>query len=223
METQKKEVEMLLSLVEQLAKLGPQHAEKIAELRLLLKDALEVARERKAHETSLQQTAREIESSEASLDTRDFKQLLETKRNHILENQQYNWEDSMEVGQFDESVITATGGDDSEEEVVVQVNADDVAPNRNCPCSLKPVLELEDPVEDDQGIVYDRQSIESYIRSQARASQRNNVRCPLAGSTHTLSLDSLRTAQKVLRAQKRHRRRQANRTEAEFEDDTFDA
>jgi hypothetical protein len=60
----------------------------IAELRLLLRDVVQVGREAKAHETSLREVAQEIASSESSLKTQDYKQMLQTKREHVLNNQQ---------------------------------------------------------------------------------------------------------------------------------------
>lgn len=218
-EVQGKEVELLYSQVEQLAKFGPQHADKISEVRLLLKDLLEVGREGKAHDTSLRHVANQIESSEPTLETQDYRELLQTKRDYILDNQQYDWETSKEVARFDEAAKKGTGGSDSDEEVMMQAKADDIAPNRNCPCSLKPVLELTDPVEDDHGIVYDRAAVESHIRQMMRTTRQNEVSCPQAGSTHKVSLGCLRTATKVSRAQKRHKRREAERAEAGSDDD----
>lgn len=218
-EVQKKEVEMLFNMLEQLSKLGPQCTDQIAELRLLLRDVVQVGREAKAHETSLREVAQEIASSESSLKTQDYKQMLQTKREHVLNNQQYDWENSREARDFDEKASKVSAFEDSDEEVVVQANAQDIAPNHNCPCSLKPLMELEDPVEDEAGIVYDRAAIEGHIRSTMRTNRNNSVMCPLAGSTHEVSLNSLRTAAKVIRAQKRNQRREAERAEEGSDND----
>lgn len=60
----------------------------ISELRLLMKDALEVGREGKAHETSLRQLANEIEKADPTLEPQDYGEQLQEKRDYIIDNQQ---------------------------------------------------------------------------------------------------------------------------------------
>lgn len=46
--------------------------------------------------------------------------------------------------------------------------------------SIGQVFDIEDPVEDEQHIVYERQSVEKYIRSKQHT-HGTSVPCPLAG------------------------------------------
>ncbi len=51
---------------------------------------------------------------------------------------------------------------------------------RGMPISIGQVFDIEDPVEDEQRIVYERQSVEKYIRSKQHT-HGTSVPCPLAG------------------------------------------
>lgn len=60
----------------------------VSELRFLMKDLLEVGREGKAHETSLRQVANHIENMEPTLEQQSYSELLQEKRDYIIDNQQ---------------------------------------------------------------------------------------------------------------------------------------
>ncbi|DBA85803.1 TPA: hypothetical protein ACH3X1_005355 [Trebouxia sp. C0004] len=75
------------------------------------------------------------------------------------------------------------------------------APNATCPLSGKPILELEDPVEDQKGYVYERENIEEYVRAA-----RGSVACPAAATSHFVNMATLKKANKVIRLQRKAQR-----------------
>lgn len=76
-------------------------------------------------------------------------------------------------------------------------------PHPQCtPCPAPPQYDdIEQPVVDEKGIVYDKQAIEAYIRQKGGRAQ-----CPQAGSAHILTIASLKPATRIL-----NRRRQQQR------------
>ena len=75
-------------------------------------------------------------------------------------------------------------------------------PNARCPISGKSLKDIEDPVEDDKGYVYERQPMELYIKQHTRRTRETAVDCLQSGTTHKVSLASLKPATKLLRARK---------------------
>ena len=77
--------------------------------------------------------------------------------------------------------------------------------------SLHPqILDLTDPVTDAHGFVYERAALVSYIQQHGRAPSRGapkEVRCPVAGTGHTVAEAGLKVATRVARAQQGGARR----------------
>lgn len=76
----------------------------------------------------------------------------------------------------------------------------ELAPNERCPISFKFLLDLQDPVQDKKGFVYERASILAYIRDKGR---NGAVDSPQAGTSHKVAAADLQPATKVIRGKKR--------------------
>ena len=72
------------------------------------------------------------------------------------------------------------------------------------------VLELDEPVEDRRGFVYEKADIERYIQQHERR-QGGPCPCPVSGTSHSVALADLRVARAVLRAKQRAQRQGAGR------------
>ncbi|CAD7703049.1 unnamed protein product [Ostreobium quekettii] len=109
-----------------------------------------------------------------------------------------------------------TGGELLEDEDIVldetQHGMDGLA-NTVCPISGKNVLDLHDPVQDERGFIYEREVIEAYIKEASR--NRSTVTCPVAGTSHKITVASLRPAAGVISKQ---RQAKANRRQSMDED-----
>ena len=64
--------------------------------------------------------------------------------------------------------------------------------------------ELQDPVEDQKGYVYDKKAIYAYID----ASRGGQVQCPVMGCTHMVSRATLKPCTHVLKRRERQQRQQ---------------
>jgi E3 SUMO-protein ligase NSE2 len=137
-------------------------------------------------------------------ETTNFKALLENQTSTLLEaaNNKYAPSNDPLWQQFEEAVA---GVDEQNEE---QIDDDiaiegglstSVARNAKCPITMKVVLELEDPVEDEVGYVYDRQAIVQMLKNAGP----RGIKCPEAGTNHRVTEGRLRPATKVLAAQRK--------------------
>ena len=66
-------------------------------------------------------------------------------------------------------------------------------------------MELEDPVEDERGYVYDKAAILDHIRRKEQESPGSQCVCPVSGTTHIITSSGLRPARAVKQAQRRQR------------------
>lgn len=64
------------------------------------------------------------------------------------------------------------------------------------------IFELNDPVEDTFRFVYEKELIESMLRTYPS----NSTMCPVAGTSHTVRLRDLKPAQRLLREKERRER-----------------
>lgn len=65
------------------------------------------------------------------------------------------------------------------------------------------LLDLQEPVEDQKGVVYEGEA----VRAALRASRMGWLEAPVAGSHHRITLASLKPCRRVLRMQKQRARR----------------
>lgn len=101
---------------------------------------------------------------------------------------------------FDAAVKKASmGGMDADADLVMEDDGGDGPRNAKCPLTMKPVEEMEDPVEDARGFVYEREAIVQYIgKSKSTA-------CPVAGTNHKVTVSELKPS----RAAKKFKQRAA--------------
>lgn len=109
------------------------------------------------------------------------------------------------------------GADDDEDLVAVGGGGSSLIKNKNCPLTAQPVEELEDPVMDQVGYVYDRRAIKQHIQASRYGRE---VPAPFAGTMHKITLDSLKDATAEIKLMKRLRRR--HQAEEEEEEDGMD-
>ncbi|KAI8471085.1 MAG: hypothetical protein J3K34DRAFT_520841 [Monoraphidium minutum] len=107
--------------------------------------------------------------------------------------------------EFDEEARAGGGGGaerelGDDEDLIVEGGAHDLL-NATCPFTLKSVMELADPVEDDKGYVYERAALVAHIRLHG------NGWCdaPFPGVNHRVELASLTSSKRVERLKRRQR------------------
>ena len=83
--------------------------------------------------------------------------------------------------------------------------------NQRCPISGKDIGDLDDPVRDSKGYIYERIAIEGYL-SQGRG-RHISKRCPVAGANHMVAVADLQSAQMQVRAVRRRERLTQNQNE----------
>mmetsp|Transcript_15676 Transcript_15676/g.49234 ORF Transcript_15676/g.49234 Transcript_15676/m.49234 type:complete len:110 (+) Transcript_15676:555-884(+) len=95
-----------------------------------------------------------------------------------------------------------------EDDELVDVGGDSLK-NTRCPLSGKEVGSLDEPVQDQKGIVYERKVIEHLISKAPN----KKLKCPQVGTSHMVSLEDLEVATHVVRARKRKAAKDARRAD----------
>ena len=114
---------------------------------------------------------------------------------------------------FDDAVkaqrAKAKRGDDEDEDLIItQAGAGGVLldgisfPNEMCPMSGKKLVDIDEPVEDEKGYVYERAAIEDYIRRNGKPEGRGGagekvMSCPVAGTSHQVAVSKLKPSREV--------------------------
>lgn len=117
-----------------------------------------------------------------------------------------------------EQVISAEGNGQPLDEVlddgiVIEGSAGAIAKNDRCPVTGKEILELEDPVEDNSGFVYEKSAVEDLLKKN------NGSYRIVAGSNHITKLEDLKPARLVIIAKRRAKlRRNGTQTQTQDED-----
>ena len=114
-----------------------------------------------------------------------------------------------------------SGGDSDEELVMVQTQAQLAGfKNQRCPMTSVEITELEEPVKDKMGYIYEKKAILKYLQG-GRYNTGNGVRrCPVGGTQHTLCAQDLQLAMMQIRAYKRRAR--LTQSQAQNEGDVLD-
>ncbi|KAK3264957.1 hypothetical protein CYMTET_26326 [Cymbomonas tetramitiformis] len=99
---------------------------------------------------------------------------------------------------------------EEDEELLVDPTQGHVFKNPKCPLSGRDIEELDDPVEDQQGFIYEKELIERMITR----SRTNEVNCPQIGTTHTIKLKDLKPAYGLkARVERENKRRRIAETQ----------
>ncbi|GLC36055.1 hypothetical protein PLESTB_000532900 [Pleodorina starrii] len=147
---------------------------------------------------------------QASLEDTDFQALLDRGLSDSLQRAPYRPEDDRRFKEFTEQVGGAGGsadqadgaGDDElgEDEDLREADTGHSLAKTKCPLSMKEVLDLERPVKDHLGYVYEHANIMEYLRGHP-----NGRKHPCAGVNGLLRASDLKPAEDVLRAKRRRR------------------
>eukprot|EP01024_Parvocaulis_polyphysoides_P048583 TRINITY_DN4639_c2_g5_i1.p1 TRINITY_DN4639_c2_g5~~TRINITY_DN4639_c2_g5_i1.p1 ORF type:complete len:262 (-),score=42.84 TRINITY_DN4639_c2_g5_i1:277-1062(-) len=139
----------------------------------------------------------------------DFEGLINERKQQHLNRIQRN--QRVEDHEYYARILQAAGidadgsgeGQDQQQEdddIVIETGKN-VAPNAKCPLTGIDIFELDNPVEDSKGYVYQSEAIIKAI-SQQREKQ---LKCPVAGTSHFIRENTLKRANKVIFEQKKRR------------------
>ncbi len=174
--------------------------EACAQLRGKVDRMCDVRREKLAQMDALKALARdyvvagEDAEDEASEEKFDFEGYLEKKTKYYLTQRAKDME---YVIAFDKA---ASGGETTmgeDEDLILDENATATVKNAKCPISAKRIEDIDDPVEDLMGFVYERVRIEEYI---GRAASKE---CPVMGTSHRVSKKDLKPSRNAIRMKQR--------------------
>lgn len=169
---------------------------------------------KKGHEAHIAALADLRDTYKCTLDKTDFRKVLEDKAK--AKASQMPDDPNGVMREFEQKVeegkrkAPGAGGDEDEDIVMTGAQA---TTNSRCPITSKPIADIEEPVQDQKGYVYERRAIEQYIRSKRGAP----VPCPQSGTSHALTLADLKPAKAVVRMRKRAKLME-NRTAAGVDD-----
>lgn len=151
-------------------------------------------------------------ANETDFDTM-FTQIIQSAANYDSSN------DEM-MKQFDSQLDSATqqGEERIDDDIAIENTGPELAKNVKCPITMKALLDLDDPVMDDVGFVYERTAILSMLRNGRHSS----MKCPVAGTVHTISEKELRPATAVLMEKRRVARFGKRRTQIGDDEDGGD-
>jgi hypothetical protein len=122
-----------------------------------------------------------------------FTQIVQTAANYDSSK------DEM-MKQFDmQQDVTQQGEERIDDDIAIENSGPELAKNVKCPITMKALLDLDDPVVDKVGFVYERAAILSMLRNARHSS----MKCPVAGTVHTIDEKELRPATAVLMEKRR--------------------
>ena len=137
------------------------------------------------------------------------KKLKATKRDDG--SQWYNLEQHSDKWKAFEEEIEGkyqAANEEDEDLMFVPTQQQGLAPNRHCPITGTPILELREPVKDSKGYIYEKEAIAAILRS-GRDTYRQK-KCPVAGAQHMIRWEDLRSAEAQVRLYKRQQSRNQN-------------
>lgn len=179
------------------ALLGVEGAVQTEAATAVVRELLDIEAEAKAFGAALAAVQNSYVADERST---DFKQKLEQHAKRLLPS----FRQHSDMKQYYQEFCQRLEVEDEEpqqqndDDIEVQIGGDaNAAPNATCPLSLKPIMEIDDPVVDQKGYVYERQVIEEYIRSDG-----GKTMCPATATSHEVTLANLKKAHKIIRQQR---------------------
>eukprot|EP00890_Picochlorum_soloecismus_P005823 jgi/Picsp_1/6241/NSC_03595-R1_protein len=142
------------------------------------------------------------EAYKASLESTDFETLIEETM-LVLKNEEgrYSPENDPLMECFNSTVaaIVPTAAQDEviDDEIQIQ-GGSSIEKNTKCPFTMKLLIDLDEPVEDAKGFVYEKKPLVDYLR-QAKGRRKS----PIAETNHIVTVNELKPAKHVLAAQRR--------------------
>ena len=142
------------------------------------------------------------DSYQCTTEKTDFKEALQALAATATRRPDVGGDPDRAVARFERAIEDARNtreGIDDEDADLVVTQAGGAGgyqpPNSKCPITGTPVEAIEDPVEDEKGYVYERFAIEQYVGAGARD-------CPQSGTSHKISIVSLKPAKEFTRWKK---------------------
>ncbi|PNW69917.1 hypothetical protein CHLRE_17g698200v5 [Chlamydomonas reinhardtii] len=199
--------------------------EKVAAYKELMLSLGKLTHEIKTHQDAL----RELGTSyQASAEPTDFRAVLDAALADRLKRQPYEPRSDAAMREFvtglgeDPDAVLAGGAaggggaggqaaEDEDDDVVEQgAGGRRNWTNTTCPLSLKNVLDLDHPVRDPVGYVFDREAVTDWLRRTRRPglAPAQMQAHPVAGCSHFLREEQLVPAAEVVREQRRRRLQQ---------------
>ncbi|KAL4860267.1 E3 SUMO-protein ligase MMS21 [Chlorella vulgaris] len=183
--------------------------DKVGQLQGAVAQLLQARHRSQLHAAALQELAG---AYQAGPEPTDFKTLLAQRTQQLEEQQPYSAQHDPLMQDF----LAAAGGgaadqpgagdEQIDEDIAIEGGARQLAPNATCPITTRPLLLLDDPVEDSFGVVYERIAVEQFFRTLPP--QRHGRAIIMAGSSHEVTLAEMKPAEKVIREKRRQARRQ---------------
>ena len=193
----------------------------LAKLREATKNVLHARHELELHEKALLRVNSTYNPSGAAT---DFGSVLAAAAAALAERSPYDVAADPLMTSFEELAKPPEAGGDEQidDDIAIEGGGSGAALAKNtlCQMTMKPILELEQPVQDRVGMVYDKAAMVEYIKKHGGHDQR--VPCPVAGTTHTVTLSELRPAAAVVAAKRRAKGRKGKQV-VESDDEDEDA
>lgn len=149
------------------------------------------------------------ETYQCTTEKTDFQEALQSLIAAALRKPGVGGDPDRAVARFDRAIEdarnTREGIDDEDEDLVVTQAGGALGyqpPNSKCPISGKAVEEIEHPVEDEKGYLYERDVIEQFIRANTGRGRGDACDCPQSGTSHKISIASLKPAKQFTRWKK---------------------
>lgn len=136
--------------------------------------------------------SKQSEREDGDGDSFDFEAYLDRKTKYYMASRPKELEFVIE---FDKAVEKARGGEG--EDMVMEDDGADGLRNEKCPMTMRRIEDLDDPVEDNRGFVYERAAIVQYI---GRAKSKE---CPVAGTQHTVTVAELKPSRMAKKMKQR--------------------
>eukprot|EP00878_Enallax_costatus_P006745 GHUV01007071.1.p1 GENE.GHUV01007071.1~~GHUV01007071.1.p1 ORF type:complete len:248 (+),score=71.52 GHUV01007071.1:273-1016(+) len=179
--------------------------DKLNKLRDQLLHLVELEHKVNAHKAAVMRVGQQYQPS---LEKSEFAGLIQTEVQQSAASVHPERDDH--VKEFDqiaglETAAAQEPGDDDDDDVIVDAG---VQKNDRCPITMKLLIDLKDPVEDDKGFVYEGEAIRQTITRSG-----GWMECPVAGASHRVQLSTLKPCRRVIRMQKQ-RQRQGTQAQA---------
>lgn len=191
--------------------------DKVKELRSHLISLLELEQDVKHH----QQAIRLLQQAyQPTMESTDFAKLLAEGIQQIASISKFDPEQSSDCREFDEATGASNkaGDEDEEEDLEGEVAIDKL----KCPITLKPVLELKEPVQDSKGYIYEKSGIQAMFEQARKGNPHRwngSIHCPYQGTRHHITLAELKPSAQVERARKRMKFQALKQSQAQTQAD----
>lgn len=138
-------------------------------------------------------------------DETDFQKLIEDTVVHLKaeERRPFKIEDHPLMKVFLSNAADDEAIETIADDIQVETTKTSGFKNDKCPLSLRDVMDLKEPVQDNMGFIYEKEDLETYMK-QVRG-RNGRFPCPVAASGTSFSREEIKPAEAVLRLQRQRR------------------